>query len=197
MGLLQEGLLLMKFRYFEGPETEMHGLLEEPAECSFCGREDRCFEIQDSLEIGCLQCLREGRFGFFHVTEAGYIIEGKLIHSIDDELPETADPEDGVSPESVQELWRTPDFPTWNEVEWPVHCRDFMVFLGEWKPADFKQSAGTAASATAPRDLFLAMTDPSCHGLWPEDKDPEDWWVTCFAFRCPVCGELAAKVDYS
>lgn len=182
----------MRFRYFEAPESEMHGLLDEPATCSFCGSEDRCFELQDSNEIGCAQCLHEGHFGFFHVTEAGYIVEGKLIHSFDDEPPETFSADEIVPPESVEELWRTPDFPTWNEVEWPVCCRDFMVFLGEWKPADFKQQG-----APAPRDLFLAMTDPDCHGLWPPDQDPEDWWVTLFAFRCAGCGKLVGKIDYS
>lgn len=182
----------MKFRYFEGPESEMHGLLETPQECSFCGDEDRCFHLQESDQLGCVACLAEGRFGFFHVTEAGYVIEGKLIHSLDEEIPETEKPEEIVSPQSVAELWRTPDFPTWNEVEWPVHCRDFMVFLGEWKPEDFKRHG-----APSPRDLFLAMTEPECHGLWPADTEPEDWWVTCFAFRCPVCGELTSKIDYS
>jgi uncharacterized protein CbrC (UPF0167 family) len=182
----------MKFRYFEGPESEMHGLLETPQECPFCGREDRCFEIEDGPQTGCVRCLREGRFGFFHVTEAGYVVDGKLIHSIDEDPPETAALDDGVPPESVAELWRTPDFPTWNEVAWPVCCRDFMVFLGEWKPADFKQQG-----APSPRDLFLAMTDPDCHELWPTGLDPDDWLVTCFVFRCPVCGELAGKVDFS
>jgi len=191
MGTL-EGGAAMRFRYFEGPESEMHGLLETPGICSLCGREDRCFELQDSPQIGCVQCLHEGRFGFFHVTEAGYVVDGTLIHSFDDEPPEALSPDEIVAAESVRELWRTPDFPTWNEVAWPVCCRDFMVFLGEWKPADFKQQG-----APSPRDLFLAMTDPECHALWPPDQDPEDWWVTCFAFRCPVCGGLVGKVDYS
>lgn len=182
----------MKFRYFEGPESEMHGLLETAEECPLCGREDRCFEIEDGPQTGCVQCLREGRFGFFHVTEAGYVVDGKLIHSIDEDPPEHVSAEDGVGDESVAELWRTPDFPTWNEVAWPVCCRDFMVFLGEWKPADFKQQG-----APSPRDLFLAMTDPEYHGLWPPDQDPDDWWVTCFAFRCASCGELAGKLDFS
>jgi hypothetical protein len=67
-----------------------------------------------------------------------------------------------------------------------------MVFLGEWKPTDFQQQGEPSG-----RDLFLAIADPECHGLWPAGEDPGEWWVTCFVFRCTVCGALAAKIDYS
>jgi uncharacterized protein CbrC (UPF0167 family) len=92
-----------------------------------------------------------------------------------------------VTPEAVRELWRTPSFPTWNEVDWPIHCHEFMTYLGEWQPAEFKS-----------REQFAEMTEPGFHQLWPpQNVRPGDWAVTYHASRCPTCGTQSGEVDFS
>lgn len=196
------------FRYFEAPESEMSLLLASPTSCRFCGETKQCFELADNSGAGCFSCLRDGRFGFFHTTEAGFVDESGLhVDYSDDESDEeprvfvvspegvtsqernphpTKSTRPTVSTEAVQELWRTPDFPTWNEVAWPVHCQEFMTFLGEWTSLDFSG-----------RDQFLGMTDSEYHALWPQEDHSPEWGVTYFAFRCPACRRYQGVVDFS
>lgn len=206
----------MKFKYFQASENEMRGLKAGMESCDICNRIDRVFDLQRACgspfdknsrkgKNGCYGCLQDGRFGFFHITELGFIDENGLHQDYDAE-PEariiavgpdgtaTSTPgrfnrqEIKVTPQAIKELWQTPDFPTWNEVSWPVHCEEFMTFLGEWKPANFSEG----------RKQFVEMTDRDFHQLWPADlSPPENWGIAYFAFRCPACGTHRGQVDFS
>jgi hypothetical protein len=206
------------FRYFEAPESEMAALLPGTRRCDLCGADGRCFDLERVMRqvesegtAGCMSCLQAGRFGFFHVTEAGYLDRNGLTWYEDDE-PEvpvrtfvvepggaTAPVSAGapareqvtVRPEAVEELRRTPDFPTWNEVAWPVHCGDFMVYLGTWHPRDVRTAAG--AQGRKAREVFVDMTDPTNERLWSDDA--EDWAITFHAFRCTTCRTLRGTID--
>lgn len=206
------------FRYFEAPESEMTGLLPGAQRCDLCGAEARCFNLKEAIggdargaAAGCVACLQAGRFGFFHITEAGYLDQNGLTWYDDDEPEETGRtfvvaPGGGavplparhavrkqvtVPPSAVEELRRTPDFPTWNEVAWPLHCYDFMVYLGTWQPRDVRSAA--VASGRQPRDVFVEMTDAADARLWSDDA--EEWSVTFHAFRCTSCTALKGAVD--
>ena len=209
----------MRFKLFEAPESEMRGLLDGDRTCSLCGNTGRCFELgtadPDSLPekhlrsgVGCYSCLREGRFEFFHITAAGYLGASGLEHygppPEEEEVVivspsgkpidvKRAEPQQrhSISEEAIVELRRTPDFPTWNEVDWPVHCGGFMIFLGPWQPRDFNNHASRAG-----RELFCSSVDPDNRDLWPEDSSSE-WGVCCFVFKCTSCGQLTTCVDYS
>ena len=209
---------MISFKYFEAPESEMVGLLPDVRRCGICGTEGRCFDLQRAIResgvaasAGCVACLRTGRFGFFHITEIGYLDEGGITWYSDDE-PEgharifavdsagTAAPiptqvgastRVTVSPEAIDDLRRTPDFPTWNEVAWPVHCSDFMVYLGTWQPPDVRAAAG--ARQHEPRDLFAEMTDAAEDRLWSDDA--QQWAFAFHVFRCGSCSVLRGAVD--
>ena len=209
----------MRFRLFEASESEMRGLLDGDRTCSLCGNTGRCFDLgsadSDSLEdpslrsgFGCFNCLHEGRFEFFHITAAGYLGASGLEHygpppeneevvivsssgePVDVKLAEPQR-QPNIEATSIIELRRTPDFPTWNEVEWPHHCSEFMVFLGPWQPRNFNHHANGNG-----HDLFTGSVHPEYRNLWPEDSASE-WGVCCFVFKCTKCGRLTTCVDYS
>ncbi len=157
--------------------------------------------------VGCFSCLREGRFEFFHITSAGYLAASGLEHygppPEDEEVVivsssgkpvdiKSAEPQQHPTIEaaSIVELRRTPDFPTWNEVAWPHHCGEFMIFLGPWQPRDFNHRANGNG-----HDLFIGSIHPEYRILWPEDSSSE-WGVCCFVFKCTKCGQLNTCVDY-
>jgi uncharacterized protein CbrC (UPF0167 family) len=93
-------------------------------------------------------------------------------------------------------LLRTPQFTTWQEEQWLIHCNDVMVYLGEWKPQDFRKNAKDGDG----RRLFLDMTDKELAHLWDEAtpegaKGSEDWYASYYAFRCSRCGTLRGNWD--
>ena len=203
----------MLFKYFRAPESEMLHLKPLMEECSLCGVQGRVFDLdaaegtlwpdsERQSKVGCFNCLRAGRFGFGHDTAAGYLHEGRLIATEKEPRRTFVVASDGIvrtgasvqpkvafsaTQEAILDLWRTPCFSTWNEVAWPIHCQEFMTFLGEWKPARFTS-----------RDQFLQMTDRTFWVLWPPNEPaPSDWSVNYCAFGCSVCDRLTGIVDHS
>jgi uncharacterized protein CbrC (UPF0167 family) len=196
----------------------MKGLLPGVRRCDLCGADGRCFNLQEAIggrtregAAGCVACLQAGRFGFFHITDAGYLDQNGLTWYDDDEPEEPgrtfvvapgggAEPVPAtrparkqvtVAPSAVDELRRTPGFPTWNEVAWPLHCCDFMVYLGTWQPRDVRAAA--VARGRQARDIFMEMTDAADQRLWSDGA--EEWGVTFHAFRCASCGALRGAID--
>jgi len=206
----------MSFRYFHAPESEMAGLLDGTHTCGLCGVTARCFNLQRALGSkrllpatrGCMTCLQNGRFGFFHVTEVGYLDENGLtwygeppmtparvfIASAAGVQAQPCTPEPvAVSPpseEAIEELRRTPQFSTWNEVSWPVHCRDFMTFLGSWQPTDVAKHADLEKMSS--RDFFNTMVEPEERDLW---RQTEEWGMNFLAFRCTACRQYRGIID--
>jgi len=210
----------IEFRYFRAPESEMSALMPGERICSLCGQSGRCFPLDYVIsselseeerrgKIGCYDCLRRDRFGFMHGTEVGLITEeGILPHSEPDDLPRrvfvvasdgeaVADsaplvqpPNSRVTEAAVAELRRTPGFGTWQEIIWPVHCDDFMAYLGIWGPEDFDR----AAPAGEGRQLFLDMVDSSYYSGWPEDGNPH-FGPNFVAFQCLHCSFRSATFD--
>lgn len=201
----------IEFRYFRAPESEMDFLPGNHI-CSLCGLSSRCFSLDNviSMELseeerkgkaGCYDCLRRDRFGFSHVTEVGLITEDGLIsygepydspkrvfvvagdgEAVADNMPLVQPPKPHVTDESVAELRRTPSFSTWQELLWPVHCNDFMAYLGRWGPEEFAK----VTSGNSGRSLFLDMVDPLFHRRWPEDGEPR-FGRNFVAFQCLHC----------
>lgn len=209
----------LEFRYFRAPEAEM-GFLPGDRTCSLCGQPGRCFPLDgvNSSElsegerggkIGCYDCLRRDRFGFTHDTEVGFITEEGLLSSgepddspkrvfvvasdgeaVADSAPLVHPPTPHVSEEAVAELRRTPGFSTWQEVTWPVHCDDFMAYLGIWGPEDFAEASPDESG----RQLFLDMVDPFFHDRWTEDNGPR-FGQNFVAFQCLHCQTRTATYD--
>ena len=199
----------LEFCYFRAPESEM-GFLPGNRVCSLCGQHGRCFPFDNAPATArCVGCLRLGRFGFSHDTEAGLVTEESFIpHSepdasprrvfvvatggeaVVDAVPLVHPQTPHVSKGAIAELRRTPGFSTWQEIVWPVHCDDFMAYLGLWGPEEF---AGAAPEAEG-RQLFLGMVDSALHGDWPEDREPR-FGQNYVAFQCLHCQLRTATFD--
>lgn len=208
---------MMRFRYFEAPEAEMLHLLPGVCRCDICGRKGRCFSLDRALSLvppgaslGCIECLQTGRFGFFHTTEVGYLDASGLtwygeepksaarvfVAGPSGDVAQVRREPISLAPEpppagAIEELRRTPDFPTWNEVAWPVHCSDFMVYLGTWQPKDI--TAAATERSQSPQALFSSMLKEDHGALWRGDT--EEWGLTFHAFRCTSCFGLRGVVD--
>lgn len=201
----------IEFRYFRTAETEI-GFLPGSRVCSLCGQTSRCFELDGVIcaelseterkgKIGCYDCLRQDRFGYPHDTEVGFISEDGFFPAEEpdtsqkrvfvvasdgeataDTMPLVQPPKPHINEEAIAELRRTPSFPTWQEVAWPVHCDDFMAYLGIWGPKNFDN----AAPAEEGRQIFLDMVDSVFHSRWPEGKEPR-FGENFVAFECLNC----------
>jgi Uncharacterised protein family (UPF0167) len=193
----------------------MAALLPGLQHCSLCGADGRCFDLQKALHpptqaaAGCVSCLKAGRFGFFHVTAAGYLDVNGLTWYEEPEAQArvfAVDPAGGaaavpvrrpaplppaIGDSAVEELRRTPDFPTWNEVAWPLHCHDFMVYLGTWQPREIRALA--AAQGRPARDLLREMTDGTDEAVLPDGV--KDWSITFHVFRCTGCATHRGILD--
>jgi uncharacterized protein CbrC (UPF0167 family) len=185
------------FRYFCGPQHDMSALVEGDATCSLCGQRGRCFRLEYSLcpslapeakesGVGCFECLRQGRFEFWHDTDIGQLDENGLTHVHNhDESPAAA----------LVELRRTPQIVTWQQELWLTHCNDFMAYLGTWEPKDFYANDPEGDG----RALFHEMTDKDYSHLWEESLQPgaerlESWHATFYAFSLFALREVPRQL---
>lgn len=217
-----DGLINMEFRCFKGPEADMADLLEGEKTCSICNQRGRCFDLGSSIcspwkeearegKYGCYQCLHDGRFGFPHDTEVGFFLDESGLRSWNSPTEErrifTVAPSGEVVGEdqfqsktnqklirdgAVEELRNTPNIITWNEISWPVCCRDFMVYLGNWAPKDFTEHAPDRDG----KRLFLEIIETEYHRIWPSDIQKE-WSICCYVFQCLHCKSLRGIVEHT
>jgi uncharacterized protein CbrC (UPF0167 family) len=181
----------------------MSALVEGDASCSLCGQQGPCFRLEYALcpslasdakdsALGCFDCLRKGRFEFWHDTEIGILDENGLTHVYNHNQPPP--PDFPVS--ALVELRRTPQIVTWQQELWLTHCNDFMAYTGTWEPKDFYANAPGGDG----RALFHEMTDKDYRHLWDESLRPgsqrlESWHATFYAFRCLHCEKLRGNWD--
>ena len=180
--------MTLAFEYFLGPEHEMAHLLDEPHLCLFCGQLVRCF-VQN-YQYGCASCLKEGRFTFWHDTEIGLLEDGHLSTFYRHHIPIPPD----FSQEAVVLLERTPQFISWQQAHWLVHCNDFMIYLGEWRPKDFSRFASDGNG----RALFVQLTQQP--EIWDTaivdgKPEPDSWYISFYGFRCRHCGIYRGYYD--
>ncbi len=208
----------IKFRYFRGLEDDMGllpgiricSLCGQPGRCFSLQRRGVSHELSQEErqgKIGCTNCLKRDRFGFNHVMRAGFVDEHGLMkfdevgpkeHRVSvvaesgrttiDGAPFVQPPQEQVSDEAVAELRRTPNFLSWQDIDWKVHHDDFMVYLGIWGPEDFEQIAGSGSG----RDLFLEMVDAD--GLWPKGEEPI-FGKNIVMFECLHCSTKSGIFD--
>ena len=213
--------MTLGFRYFRGSETDMSSLLPGVRVCSLCGQTGRCFDLGSTLgtelseteragKVGCLECLRQDRFGFSHDTEAGFFTEEGFLPLYEPDTspkqifvvsesgqaagasaPLIYPPNPHVAEEAIAELRQTPEFATWQDIMWPVHHDDFMAYLGIWGPDDL---AAASSLATA-RELFLEMVEIGWHSLWPEGKEP-GIGQNIVVFQCLHCQTYRGILDF-
>jgi len=182
----------------------MSQLLDGIHTCDICGRQHQsCFSLAYTLtqlftddekesRNGCMNCLRDGKFEFWHDTEYGLLDEKGLRkfynHNMDNPPP--------VSVDRLIELKRTPQIVTWQQELGLTHCNDFMIYKGTWDPSDFYRHSKNGDG----RGLFLEMTDGDLNHLWDESLDDgqsewKRWYATYYAFECRHCGKLRGNWD--
>ena len=182
----------------------MSYLLTGNQTCAICGAFNQpCFSLDYVLtevfaddmkegKVGCVKCLREGKFEFWHDTEYGMLDENGLKkvynHNMDNPPP--------MEIEKLIELRRTPQIVTWQQELWLTHCNDFMTYIGTWAPSDFSRNSKNGNG----RELFLEMTDDDSNHLWDEslnqdESNLESWHATYYAFECGHCGKLRGNWD--
>lgn len=191
------------FDYFRGPAKDMSGWVDRLVECWFCGSQGGAFELDFAIcpalpqqersgKFGCAECLRLGRFEFWHDTDIGVLDENGLTHVYKHNRSPPAD----FPPRALVELLRTPQIATWQQELWLTHCLDFMAYLGTWEPKDFVAHAPTGGG----RALFCAMTPAELQFLWDASREadapsPAAWHATYDVFQCRKCGLLAGHWD--
>ena len=194
----------MEFQYFKGPDQDMSDLLEGTHTCDICGQANGlCFSLDYTItevfpddeketKMGCLQCLRDGKFEFWHDTEYGVLDERGLTKVYKPNM----DNPPAIEIEKLIELKRTPQIVTWQQELWLTHCNDFMTYIGTWEPMDFYRKSKNGNG----RDLFLEMTDDDLNHLWDESLEDgelelKSWYATYYAFECRHCGKLRGNWD--
>jgi len=190
------------FKYFGGPQKDMHALSEDEKKCSLCGAVGLCFHLEDALctelqdqkefAFGCVSCLRKGRFEFWHDTEIGVLDEYGLKQVYNHNKPAPAE----FPASALIELRRTPRLVTWQQELWLTHCNDFMAYVGTWEPKDFYANAPDGDCQA----LFHDMTDEWYQHLWEESQKVDtaqlqSWHATYYTFRCLHCRKLRGNWD--
>jgi hypothetical protein len=91
-----------------------------------------------------------------------------------------------VEPDLLEELLRTPPYPSCQGAVWLFCCRQPMVFVGNWTQADFTRHAPPGKRGGA-RKWFNKIVDDVEPELW----DSSD--VDFYAFQCPQCEKHRAR----
>jgi uncharacterized protein CbrC (UPF0167 family) len=194
----------MKFKYFDGPLTDMSGLLLDGGTCDLCKKKHNfCFNLSFAIsttfqdeekdgKIGCYDCLLKGDFEFWHDTEFGFLDENGLtkVYSHNMDNPPLVDRM------KLSELRKTPQIITYQQEVWLTHCNDFMVYKGIWEPMDFYKNSETGNG----RDLFIEMTDSDLNHLWDDslvegENILEQWYATYYVFECLHCKKMRGNWD--
>jgi hypothetical protein len=208
------------FTYFRAPVGEVADY-NPCGRCTVCGAQTACVGIPwgavtpgpaPPRELGCLDCLRAGRFGFDHFTEAGLVTAEGLVEVFGEAQSEVVypvtpegvvidvtvrDPEhrEAIDPTAQAELRRTPPFSTWQDPTWLCHCDDFMVYLGHWTQDHFEAAAPDGDG----RSFYLSMAEED----WDRDRWPEgepfrtNVDAEYLVFRCRRCGVYRGYWDLS
>jgi uncharacterized protein CbrC (UPF0167 family) len=191
----------MRFEYFQGPISDMAMLCKEEKKCSICNSTGNCFELGTAIiqseeaseaGYGCMECLSNGKFEFWHDTDIGVLDEKGLSKAYKHNQP----PPSNFPEAALVALRRTPQIATWQQELWLSHCNDFMAYQGTWQPEDFfKQSANGDGHA-----LFIKMTDKEYTHLWESSLPNGEtvlkaWHATYYTFKCRHCGKLRGNWD--
>jgi uncharacterized protein CbrC (UPF0167 family) len=149
--------------------------------------------------LACADCLRAGRAAINHNTELGMVGWQHACQGWTHGLPlaprgwETSEPDqDGwsrvrVPRELLENLVRTPEYPTIQGERWLFCCKEPMVYLGEWSRARFTQEARDGDGER----LFGEIVEDVGPDLWGNDFLDDGVYV----FECDRCGKRRAHWD--
>lgn len=187
---------MKNYKYFKASFTEC-STYESNKTCTSCKKNRDIVKVYIDKEDKylCEECLSINRVRFTHSTEIGYVERKGLIdfYTLDSiNLPK------GFKNEYINELQRTPNYPSLQEENWLTCCNDFMSYLGIWNPKDFRSHSLNGGK------LYDSMTDKSLENLWKLSveelgKDFQKWAITYaryYAFECVHCLNKRGYWDY-
>ena len=193
---------ILNLKYFKAPIS--HTLLYpgyevEVNKCSYCSCVSD-YILNEDEKPGCIDCLINRKFSLRKDTEIGEIENGSLFktecsfdysqitsrHDINkiafEDLSQYMDTTEleipkGYSEESLKEICYTPDVCCFQDLSHPVHCNDFMRYIGRWEMEDFNKNAKDGNG----KKLFKTMVDDEeFDHLWDwtleEKSDYEGDW---------------------
>jgi uncharacterized protein CbrC (UPF0167 family) len=152
--------------------------------------------------LACYKCLRAGLAAFTKDTVLGMVTwdqaaEG-LTHGVPglktnefELVPCNDNPEwmrAKVSPSLLFELVATPPYKTWQGERWQFCCKRPMIYLGEWKEANFTRNAPNGNGRAFFKKAIIDGVDDSFWGILKNIGGPH-------MFRCSQCGTLRGHWD--
>lgn len=217
--------IFLDFKYFKAPSS--HSLLYpgyecEVKKCSFCACESD-YILNEDDKPGCINCLKDRKFSLRKYTEIGQIEDGVLftsectfdfsqirdrhdIHKIDFsslsgfiERTELEVPA-GFDKASLIELCHTPDVSCFQDIYHPVHCNDFMVYIGRWEMEDFVRNAPDGGGERLFKEMnndeefdhlweWTLEEKAGYDGNWSENYEYSNWadGACVYVFECLHC----------
>jgi uncharacterized protein CbrC (UPF0167 family) len=180
-------------------ELEAHDLIEQT--CHACGNRLNISASDQSAEVACYGCLREGRVAIHKDTELGMIRHEDAMRGITHGMP-VLDRQDvelvrpihttwvcaKLSTPTMLELIRTPTYLTIQGEKWLFCCGGPMVYIGPWSREKFSEIAPDGNG----RAFFHQVVDDTIEGLWEDTLHDE---TGVYVFRCPVCKKYRAHWD--
>ncbi|MCM8536264.1 MAG: CbrC family protein [Lentisphaeraceae bacterium] len=172
--------------------------------CKFCGTKSQyIYEIEESddEEFGCIDCLINKKFTIPKSTEIGDIdengnfyklqeatetkIEGLDLENITESQindyinsrsfsTKILQTPDGYRKEQIQEIIRTPNVTCFQDLDHPVHCKDFMKYIGRWAQEDFHKNATDGDG----EKLWKQMIEEDMNHLWEETEKEIEYYGT-------------------
>ncbi len=209
----------MNLKYFNAPISETpFELSNDIGSCSICKKNnslrlelDGSIEIipqtSELIEIVCIECLNEQKYGFEHQVEGGFLTkEGVLIKSKKYEyLKNNTDyfsvlqPKEqkllAIEKSKLEDLIHTPPFNAFQGAIWLIHCNDFMKFIGNWEHDDFVKHSPN----NNPKEFFNEIVDN-----WNGDDFYDEQFGTnkseyaesiFYAFECLHCKQKRGYVE--
>ena len=209
----------MNLKYFKAPISETSFESNNDIKpCSICNKNiSHRIELDDSieiihqtsktLEIVCLDCLTERKYGFEHEVEGGYLTkQGVVLKSKKYEyLKNSTDYSSVLQPKEqllmtiekskLDTLTHTPPFDAYQGAIWLTHCNDFMKFIGNWDHTNFIKHSPN----NNPKEFFNDIVDNwNGDDFYDEQFGPDksEYAESVFyAFECLHCKKQRGYVE--
>jgi uncharacterized protein CbrC (UPF0167 family) len=160
------------FRYFRDSH-HFSTYTDEPSVCDICERTRPGYEGpfygEEDIDFVCEQCLVSGRLTE-HDAFANNADRRTLYWQIKVAEPQLSEEEIEalVNDKTAEVEERTPHIVSWQDIEWPAHCRDYACFVKEAGKPDLN-----ALSPDGDGRMFLY--EHLYHGL---TTDLDDLWAS-------------------
>ncbi len=178
---------LPKFRYHPAP-LKTGSIIESDEICECCNKPmgyvySGSMYTRNRPESICPWCIANGN------AHRKYEIEFASL------MPDVIDPNNPVEIECSEEafdelLHKTPGFSSYQEIEWPNHCKDFCEYHGIATVGDLRKISNEEKER-----LFKTswMDDSELNACLESNENEELHYF--LKFVCARCGELLLQVD--